>query len=238
MVGSMSGTPDFTAFDSRGEAVAFAAGLVEGTLRRALAQQKRASLLLSGGSTPGPVYERLSRSGLDWSRVDVGLVDERWVEPEDPRSNAGLVTRTLLQGPARTASLHLMKTADETPFEGVDGVALAYDSFAAEADVVVLGMGNDGHTASWFPGARGLDEAMSLEAASSVAGIDATGASVAGGMPHRMTLTARAIAGAKLALLLVTGEEKRSVLEKRGADLPVHHAERILNNRLKEVWSP
>lgn len=234
----MSEEPTFAAFDSRDEAVAFVAGLVEGNLRRALSNKARASLLLSGGSTPGPVFQQLSQAVLDWDRVDVGLVDERWVEPDDPRSNAGLITKTLLQGPASAARLHLMKTADSTPFEGVDGVAIAYDEIALQADIVLLGMGNDGHTASWFPGATGLDEAMSRESPHTVAGIDATGAPVAGDMPYRMTLTARAIAGARFAILYITGEEKRAVLEDRAANLPIHHAERILGSRLKEVWAP
>lgn len=234
----MNEEPTFAAFDSRQEAVAFVAGLIEGSLRRALNDKARASLLLSGGSTPGPVFQQLSQSMLDWARVDVGLVDERWVEPDDPHSNAGLITKTLLQGPASAARLHLMKTADATPFEGVNGVATVYDDFAAEADIILLGMGGDGHTASWFPGAVGLDEAMNPEAVSTVAGIDATGAPVAGDMPHRMTITARAMAGARFAILFITGAEKRAVLEDRAANLPIHHAELILGSRLKEVWAP
>lgn len=229
---------DLITFETRPEAIAFTSGLVEGALLRALDTSQRASLLLSGGSTPGPAYSRLSRADLDWHRVDVGLVDERWVEPEDPRSNAGLITKTLLQERAAKARFHLMKTADDTPFEGVDGAALAYDAFAAEPDVIVLGMGTDGHTASWFPGAEGLDEAMNPEAPYTVAGIDATGAPVAGDMPHRMTLTAKSIANARLAILLITGEDKRAVLENRDANLPIHYAEQILGDRLKEVWAP
>ena len=79
---------------------------------------------------------------------------------------------------------------------------------------------------------------MDVNIPTPVAAIDATGAPVAGDMPHRMTITAWMLDGAALAILYITGEDKRAVLENRAADLPIHHAERLLGDRLKEVWAP
>lgn len=228
----------FEAFETREAAAAHVATLLEGALRTGLGAMGKASLLVSGGSTPGPVFDQLSHAALDWGDVSVGLVDERWVARDDPRSNAGLVERTLLKNAAAAASFADMKTGHATPRAAEAEVDLRYRSLFAVHPLMLLGMGPDGHTASWFPGADGLEAAMAEQSETYVSAIDATGAPVAGDMPHRMTLNANAVRSASLAVLFITGEEKRAVLEARGADLPVHHAERLLGSRLKTVWAP
>ncbi len=229
----------FEAFETREAAAAHVAALLEGALRFELELAGYVSLLVSGGSTPGPVFERLSMADLDWQWVSVGLVDERWVDEDDPRSNAALVKRTLLRGPAAAAKFTGMKTAHSDPFAAAASANEAYLSFFTTRPVMLLGMGGDGHTASWFPGAEGLETAMAdVDDGPFVAAIDATGAPVAGDMPHRMTLTGSAFASAALTVLYITGDDKRAVLQDTTGDLPIHHAERLLGTSLKEVWAP
>ena len=226
-------------FETRDAAAAHVATLIEGALVQQLAAAGTASLLLSGGSTPGPVMEHLSRSELDWSNIMTGLVDERWVPLDDPRSNAGLVHSHLLQNrAAASAFLPMYTEAASTLSEAAPMIDTAYASLMETNPVTLLGMGPDGHTASWFPGVSGLEAVIDSDGSACVLDIDATGAPVAGDMPYRMTITAAALARAGLTVLYITGEEKRAVLEAKDKDLPIHHAERVLGHRLIKVWAP
>lgn len=214
-----------------------AAGLLGEALRAGLAARGAASLMLSGGSTPGPAYEWLGRCGLDWAKITVGLVDERWVAPEDERSNARLVRETLLGGPAAAARFLPMCNGAERPFEATADVAATYRAALRPCDAMMLGMGPDGHTASWFPGATGLETALD-ETGPLVAGIDASNAPVAGNTPLRMTLTAAALTDVRCAVLLIFGSEKLSLLDDTAANLPIHHACRLLGQRLIILRAP
>lgn len=193
-----------------------AAVTVAGTLRRRLEEAPRARLLVSGGSTPAPVFEALSQAPLDWSRVDVGLVDERWLEPGDPGTNAVLVREHLLQGPAAAARFedpHLPGQSLE------EAVALANERALEPPTAILLGMGGDGHTASLFPGMRGLDQALGSPVA--YVAVDATGCEGAGPWPTRISLTPAGMAPARLRLLLLRGEDKRIVYEQARASTAV-----------------
>ena len=123
-------------------------------LRRELEQRPRARLLLSGGKTPAPVYQALSRAPLDWSRIDVALVDERWLQPDDPDSNSRLVRETLLRDKAAEARFETLTRTGRSIEESVAAANLHANQVP---DAVVLGMGDDGHTASLFPAMRGLE---------------------------------------------------------------------------------
>jgi len=197
---------------------------------------KRKTLLLSGGSTPAPVYKLLSQSDFIWNEVDVGLVDERWVDNTDPASNEKLVRESLLTGHASEAGFFPMKTDAKTADAAVQHVSAVYERFRSP-DVVVLGMGPDGHTASWFPDSVGLDEAMSPDTQLNVAAIDASNAPVAGDHPDRLTITLPLVSNAKRVLLLITGEEKRRVLEA-DTDLPIHKLHRTRPGLVKTLWAP
>jgi 6-phosphogluconolactonase len=238
MVEPVTGSPAFQAFETREAAADHVATLIEGALRQQLAVAGRASLLLSGGSTPGPVFERLSAVGLDWASVSIGLVDERWVPEEDSRSNAALIKRTLLKDAAAEAQFEPMYTGAPDPAAGESQVEATYRLLFEAPPIMLLGMGPDGHTASWFPGTENLEVLLDPNAVQLVGAVDATDAPVAGDMPHRMTINAHALVQASLTVLYITGEDKRGVLEDRAATLPIHHAERLLGSRLKEVWAP
>src|SRR5690606_29669527 len=133
----------------------------------------------------------LSKSPLDWARVDVALVDERWLLPDDPDSNARLLRETLLQNQAARARLETITRAGR-PFD--EAVATANLHARQPAGVVVLGMGEDGHTASLFPGMVDLDGA--LAASTPYVGVDAGGSPGAGAWQRRISLTPAGLAPA------------------------------------------
>jgi len=191
-------------------------------LRIALAAPGHAHLLLSGGTTPAPVYRALAADRLDWLRVVVGLVDERDVEPDADGSNARLIRESLLHGAAAVAKFEPLRGSNQSIEEAVrqanafwhERIPLATDDRAEENEniVAVLGMGDDGHTASLFPGAANLPDA--LESTEPYAAIDATGCKVAGAYPHRISLTPFGLAQARTRVLLIRGAGKRDVLER------------------------
>lgn len=178
-------------------------------LRRDLAQRDRARLLLSGGTTPAPVYRALSKVPLDWSKVDVALVDERWLQPDDADSNARLVRETLLQHHAAAAHFEPLTRVGRTLEESV---ASANTHAQQPASAVVLGMGEDGHTASLFPGARDLPRALTSQ--SDYVAFDASGCAGAGAWPLRISLTPTGLSKARERLLLVRGDSKRRLLDR------------------------
>lgn len=194
-----------------------AAAAIAAALTATLDRRGRARLLLSGGSTPAPVYDALSQTELDWARIHVGLVDERWLPPTDPDSNTHLVFHHLLQ-----------HRAADAPFESLtgpgielqDAVDVANVHARSPADVVVLGMGPDGHTASLFPGMTGLDRALASPDA--YVPVDATGCPGAGAWPQRISLTPAGLAPAPHRLLLIRGDAKRILFEQATAGSDVH----------------
>ncbi|MCD9028698.1 6-phosphogluconolactonase [Luteimonas sp. BDR2-5] len=186
-----------------------AAIAISSALARDLQKEGRARLLLSGGKTPGPVYEALSKAPLAWDRVDVALVDERWLLPEDPDSNARLLRETLIQNKAAKARLETLTSAGR-PFD--EAVSTANLHARQPAGVVVLGMGDDGHTASLFPGMEDLERALRTPAA--YVGVDATGCPGAGPWHRRISLTPAGLAPAQTRILLIRGERKRALLDR------------------------
>lgn len=175
-------------------------------LRQALAVQEHVSFAVPGGTTPGPVFEALAAVDLDWARVHVMLTDERWVPEVSDRSNTQLLRRKLLQDKAAAAILVPLYAEGPTP---EDRLAELEAGIAAHLPLTVclLGMGADMHTASLFPGADRLEDAL-------------TGSGIlvpmrAPGAPEpRVTLSAQVLNGAMRRHILITGAEKRAALEK------------------------
>jgi len=186
-----------------------AAVAISSALSRDLQERPRARLLLSGGSTPAPVYQALAKAPLDWQRIDVALVDERWLLPDDPDSNARLVRESLLRDRAAAARLESITRPGRSIEEAVNAANLHAQ---APPSVVVLGMGEDGHTASLFPGMQHLEAALDARAA--YVSVDATGCPGAGRFLRRISLTPAGLAPAPARLLLIRGEAKRKLLER------------------------
>jgi len=173
----------------------------------ALAQRDRAQIALAGGETPKAAYVHLGQEHLPWNRVDVLLGDERWVDAADPASNARMLQETLFaQGPASQACFHPVPTDRATPAES----AIAYGELLSMVcagrpprfDLVLLGLGDDGHTASLFPGT----------AAPTVTDLDVT-IGEGKGLP-RVTLTAPVLSAARQVLFLVSGAGKQQALRR------------------------
>ncbi|OLF71341.1 hypothetical protein AWH62_12370 [Maricaulis sp. W15] len=195
-------------------------GPIRDALTAAIARRGRAVFAVSGGSTPEALYKRLAMVDLDWAKVSVVLVDERWVEPGEAGSNESFLRVTLMTGKAAAAQLVGLKASGDTPIDGLPAVTERLAAIGFPPDVVILGMGEDGHTASWFPRADGLDVALA-EGGGPVAAIRAKQTAVTGALTDRITLTRSALAGAGLSLLLLAGDGKKAALDAALADGPV-----------------
>jgi 6-phosphogluconolactonase len=177
---------------------------------------ERATLSVPGGTTPGPVFDTLSGADLDWSRVAVMLNDERWVPEDNPRSNTGLIRRRLLTGRAADATMVPLYADAPAPEDALDALSDGIRQHLP-ISVLLLGMGADMHTASLFPGADKLAQAMASDAPP----LMALRAEAAG--EPRMTLTLPVLQGALRVHVLITGAEKRAALE-RARKLPPEQA--------------
>lgn len=198
-----------------------------------LATQERALLVVSGGSTPVPFFQRLAAMDLPWERVDVTLADERWVPEDHQDSNARLVRENLLQGAAAAASFHSLTTEDGTPEQGATRVAERVEQLPWPASAVILGMGGDGHTASLFPDSGELGLALSTDDAT----VAVRAASVA---QPRITLSASQLHQARRHILHIVGDDKRAVLAQAMAgddarELPIRV---FLACPLAVYWAP
>ncbi|WP_298912007.1 6-phosphogluconolactonase [uncultured Algimonas sp.] len=196
---------------------------LSGTLAKALDARGRASLMLSGGSSPEPVYRRLAQEPLAWDGVGVGLVDERWVPRGHPASNADFVQNCFEDSPADRALFVPLHNGHERAAEGLEAAEQALALLAQPFDICVMGMGLDGHTASWFPRSMGLDAALDADGDARVAAVDARGCEGAGEITQRMTLTFAAVAAARHTVLLLSSWEKLDVF-RAAADLDVRDA--------------
>ena len=185
-------------------------------LREAIEAKGRATLSVPGGTTPGPIFDTLSGVDLDWSKVAVMLNDERWVGEDSPRSNTRLLRERLLKDRAAKAVLVPLYADAPRPEDKMEVLA---EGIAAHLpiDVLLLGMGADMHTASLFPGADRLAEALSDDAP-----ILLPMRAEAAGEP-RITLSAPVLRDAMHIHILITGAEKRAAIE-RAETLPVEEA--------------
>ncbi|RYE07262.1 MAG: 6-phosphogluconolactonase [Hyphomicrobiales bacterium] len=201
---------DFRDKEQLAEALASA---IADNLKAGVKARGAASLAVSGGSTPARFFRVLSaRDDVPWDKVTVTLVDERWVDESSDRSNARLVKANLLQG--RAALAHFVPLYQSGPEPDAAAASAGQTSVPQPLDAAILGMGNDGHTASFFPGGDTLDEALTVEGP--VVAIRAPGA----GEP-RVTLTLRNLLSARALYLHIEGEEKVLTLAKAEADGPI-----------------
>jgi 6-phosphogluconolactonase len=227
----------FTEFATKSDLQAASADWIADTLRKAIARRGSAVFMASGGRTPGPIYESLSKQDLDWSNVLVGLTDERWVDADHPASNGAMVENTLLQGTASAAEYIPMKLNGDDPFARVEDLNDLYID-ASLTDVMLLGMGPDAHTLSWFEGGRGYEQAIDSQTTSVVAAVEAIESEVTGPNLLRMTLTQPCVAYARNILLLITGEDKKRVFETALDDSPVGIMRAAAGDALTVFYAP
>lgn len=183
------------------------ANTIAGQLADFLRREGRATLSVPGGTTPGPIFDTLSGVDIDWANVAVVLNDERWVPESSERSNTRLVRERLLRGRAAQARLVPLYAPAEQPEEMLEALEDGLKPHLP-ISVLLLGMGADMHTASLFPGADRLEEALSPNAP-----LLLPMRAEAAGEP-RITLTAPVLRGAFNIHILITGPEKRDALER------------------------
>ncbi|WP_305908909.1 6-phosphogluconolactonase [Methylomarinum sp. Ch1-1] len=212
-------------------------------LSKALSTQGQASFMVSGGDTPAPLYQALSHSDLDWTNTHVALVDERWVDKDHEASNEALIHRCLLINEATQAPFTGMKTTAETALEGCAESEENYRQLPKPFTVSILGMGNDGHTASLFPHAQGLNEALAEDNDQLIAAINAHESEVTGPNTERMTLTLNGLLNSKRLIILLTGEEKLAVFKQALGDgdvedMPIRAILRQNKAPVELYWAP
>ncbi len=221
-------------FSERGELDRALAACIADHLRTAIADKGSASLAVSGGSTPKGMFAELAQQDLDWQRVGVTLVDERWVPEDHPDSNAALVRANLLQGPAAAARFFPLYSGAETPAEGLAATEASLTDLAQPFTVCVLGMGGDGHTASWFPQASNLDQLIRHDQSALLLDCEPITA------PHpRITFTLPPVLASEHLILHITGEDKRKVLNEASAcNYPIAAAVEQTVNPPAIYWAP
>lgn len=222
---------DLRTFETRALLMQAAAERILGALRQGVLQRGEAFAALSGGSTPEPAYRELAAQTYHWQHVTFLLVDERFVPPSHPDSNEGMLRRAL--APALAAGAKLLPMYSDVI--SLDEAAARADALYKDKpiDIALMGMGSDGHTASWFPQSPELAAALDRNSPRTVISINAPGAS---GSPQRLTLTRSALYRASTASLLITGEEKRSLLlDQARGDLPV---DSFFEDWSETLWAP
>jgi 6-phosphogluconolactonase len=203
-------------FDTREALAATLAAQTAQALERRINSHGRAALAVSGGSTPKLFLELLSEAPLNWPAIDVTLVDERWVDPTSDRSNEKLIRTCLLRGAARGANFVSLKTADATPEMALDQIEARLRRMALPFAAVILGMGEDGHTASFFPQGDRLPNALAPSGERAAESIRAPSAS-----EPRVTLTFPMLNAADYLALHIEGEAKRRTFLQAGQDGPI-----------------
>lgn len=232
-----SDTPATRFADQDAQAHALAFQIAAG-LESAIKTHGVGSLVVSGGTTPVKLFQILRTMALDWGRVCVALADERWVEPSDPGSNEHLVRTELLQDRASKARFLGMKNGAPTPDIGA---VSAWETFARVPrpfDAVVLGMGDDGHTASLFPRSPNLPSALNPAAAAGCVGMWAPVAP-----QPRMSLNLSALLDTRRVVILIAGDAKwrtyvTACAEGPVQDMPVRAVLRQTRTPVEVMWAP
>ena len=208
---SQTPAPEFHAYDSLLAMSHALAEEIAGRLNGALASRGGASLVVTGGTTAGPLYDRLCRARIAWDRIFVTLSDERWAPAGSADLNETLVRQRLLVNNAERARFTPLKAETRTPAEAETKINWTLAAMRKPFDVTLLGMGADGHVASLFAGGEGVERAMDLN---DPAFVRAVRYGAAAGSSERMTLTLRALMESRFIAIMIRGADKRAVYHK------------------------
>ena len=221
-------------FASRAELARSLAETVAGVLTRAIATRGTALLAVSGGSTPGRFFGELSKAPIDWANVIVTLIDERLAPPTSERANARLAAEKLLQGPAAAARFVPLYHDARTVEDAVVLAGKELETLPWPLDAAILGMGADGHTASFFPDAQNLATLTDPATDAIVLPVHAASS----GEP-RLTLSLRTIVAAGFLALHIEGAEKRQVLDRAlgGENLPIRAVFDAAKRQVRIFWA-
>jgi 6-phosphogluconolactonase len=229
----MSEAPSIETVETRDHAGRLCADWIAAELRGAITRSGKASFVATGGSTPVECYRHLAAEDLDWSKVSVILSDERWVDTFSEHSNENMVRSSLLVGAASGAHFISLKARRGGYGEGAKRAEIALRALAP-FDVVLLGMGEDGHFASLFPGNPALAEGLDLDGGRLCLG-------VAAGQPApeipRVSLTLAALTQSRMIILLISGDAKRAVVEAPDGK-PIAALLAQTRTPVRIVWAP
>lgn len=223
-------------FADRQDLATALAGEIADRLTGAVAEHGTALLAVSGGTTPAKMFAALSTTPIAWDRITVTLVDERFVPPSSPRSNAGLVAANLLQNKAAAARFVPLYHEAASIEDAAVADSEALRSLPWPLDVVILGMGGDGHTASFFPDAGNLEELLDPASQRIVLPVHAA----SGGEP-RLTLSMARIVAAGFVALHIEGDDKRIAFNGAmgpGAKKPIRSVLEAAPRRIEVFWAP
>ncbi|MCH4874025.1 6-phosphogluconolactonase [Pseudomonas sp. TMW22091] len=207
---------------------------VAAQLNEAIARQGVATLVVSGGRSPVAFFQSLIKQPVDWSKVVVSLADERWVPVEHGDSNAGLLKKHLLQGPAAKARFVGLYNAANTLQDAADQANQALAELPP-IDVLILGMGDDGHTASLFPKSPNLNDALSVQSPRRCWPM------LAPTVPHqRLSMSRKLLASARYTVLSIQGQSKLNTLNDAlaGNDEAALPIRAFLQPTLEIYWCP
>ena len=230
--------PDHVGFYSTNSGESLAVDLsqnINEILKESIKKRGRASMAVSGGNTPKLLFEELSLLNLDWSKVDLTLVDDRWVDSNNEDSNELLVNTHFIKNKAEKVNFVPLKNDAKTAKDGIPLSEEALKSFTMPFDIVILGMGADGHTASLFPCSDELSKGMDLKTKSLLVATKPKTAPY-----ERISLTAKSIIDAKKVFLHLNGSSKLHTLEEAmnisdSSKMPIYA---FLEHGLDIFWSP
>lgn len=182
---------------------------VSDILQQAISLKGKASIAVSGGSTPKGFFKVLSHKDIDWKKVTITLADERWVDITSEASNTRLVHENLLQNKASVAKFFHLKQGEVLCDETLFDLNVAANNALLPLDVLILGMGEDGHTASLFPCSTQIKQALDINNDKALMAVEPTTA------PHqRITFSFASLSQSKNVFLHLCGDNKKQVLDK------------------------